>query len=96
MKHEFFVSSCCATGGIFRTHDKRITKWYLNCGVGTNTKAELMGLWVTLTLAMLWVIDKILILGDSKVIIDWINKKSQLNAVNIEGWKFKHWNWQKI
>jgi len=62
--------SCCAVGGIFRTDDKRIIKWYLNCGVGTNTKAELMGLWVTLTLATLWAIDKILILGDSKVIID--------------------------
>jgi ribonuclease HI len=81
--------SCCAAGGIFRTHDKRITKWYLNCGVGTNTKAELMGLWATLTLATLWAIDKIHILGDSKVIIDWINQKSQLNAVNIEGWKIK-------
>jgi hypothetical protein len=28
-------------------------------------------------------------LGDSKVIIDWINQKGQLHAVNIEGWKLK-------
>jgi ribonuclease HI len=61
---------CCATGGIFKSDDMRITKWYLNCGVGTNTKSELMGLWATLTLASHWVIDNVQILGDSKVIID--------------------------
>jgi hypothetical protein len=44
-----------------------------------------MGLWATLTLALLWAIEKIQILGDSKVIIDWINQKGQLQAVNIEG-----------
>jgi len=48
-----------------------------------------MGLWATLTLALLWAIEKIQILGDSKVIIDWINQKGQLQAVNIEGWKLK-------
>jgi hypothetical protein len=57
-------------GVFFKTHASRVTKWYINCGAGTNTKAELMGMWVTLTLASLWAIDKIQILGDSKVIID--------------------------
>jgi len=46
-----------------------------------------MGLWATLTLASLWVMDKIQILGDSKVIIDWMNQKGLLQAVNLEGWK---------
>ena len=76
---------CCVAGGFFKSHDTRITKRYLNCGVGTNTKAELMGLWATLTLASHWMIDNVQILGDSKVIIDWINPKGQLHAVNIEG-----------
>jgi ribonuclease HI len=61
----------------------------MNCGAGTNTKAELMGLWASLTLASQWAIKKIQILGDSKVIIDWINQKGNLQAVNIEGWKLK-------
>jgi len=26
-------------------------------------------------------------MGDSKVIIDWLNKKSNLHAIDIEGWK---------
>ena len=76
---------CCAAGGYFKTHALRVTKWYINCGVDTNTKAELK----TLTLATLWAIDKIQILGDSKVIIDWINQKGQLQAVNLEGRKLK-------
>jgi ribonuclease HI len=80
---------CCAAGGFFKTHASRVTKWYINCGAGTNTKAELMGLWATLTLASLWAIDKIQILGDSKVIIDWMNQKGQLQAVNLDGWKLK-------
>jgi ribonuclease HI len=80
---------CCGAGGIFKSHATRITKWFLNCGAGTNTKAELLGLWATLTLATLWSIEKIQILGDSKVIIDWIKQQGQLHAVNIECWKIK-------
>jgi len=80
---------CCVAGGFFKSHDTRITKRYLNCGVGTNTKAELMGLWATLTLASHWTIDNVQILGESKVIINWINQKGQLHALNIEGWKIK-------
>lgn len=38
------TGNCCSAGGIFKSHASRVTKWYLNCGVGTNTKAELLGL----------------------------------------------------
>ena len=64
------TGDCFVAGGIFKSHASRVTKWYINCRVGTNTKAKLLGLWATLTLASLWAIDKIQILGDSKVIID--------------------------
>jgi ribonuclease HI len=57
--------------------------------VGSNTKAKLMGLWATLTLATFWSINQLQILGDSRVIIDWINHKCNLIAVNIERWKQK-------
>jgi ribonuclease HI len=80
---------CCGAGGIFKTHPSRITKWFINCGAGSNTKTELMGLWATLTLATFWSIKQLQILGDSRVIIDWINHKSNLHAVNIECWKQK-------
>jgi len=28
-------------------------------------------------------------MGDSKVIIDWLNQKSKLHAIDIEGWKLR-------
>jgi ribonuclease HI len=79
----------CGAGGIFRFHPSRITKWFINCGAGTNTKAELLGLWATLTLASFWSIKYLHVLGDSRVIIDWVNHKCNLSTVNIEGWKQK-------
>jgi len=41
---------------------------------------------VTLTLAKLWDINRLNVLGDSKVIIDWLNQKTNLHATEIEGW----------
>jgi ribonuclease HI len=83
------VTGRCGAGGIFKSHHSRITKWYFSCGVGTNTKAELLGLWTTLFLASSWSIKYIIVLGDSRVVIDWINQKSNLHSVHIEGWKHK-------
>jgi ribonuclease HI len=80
---------CCGAGGFFKTHQKRITKWFINCGEGTNTKAELLGLWTALALASQWSLDHLLVLGDSRIIIDWINNKCKLHSVHIEGWKDK-------
>jgi ribonuclease HI len=80
---------CCGAGGTFKSHQSRTTNWFLNCGAGSNTKAELMGLWVSLSLATVWSLNHILVLGDSKIIIDWINHNSKLHSVHIEGWKEK-------
>jgi ribonuclease HI len=54
---------------------QKACRWHINGGSGTNSKAELLGAWVTLTIAKLWNITKLKILGDSKVIIDWLNNK---------------------
>jgi ribonuclease HI len=78
--------SVCGAGGTFKHHQARVTKWFLNCGGGTNTKAELLGLWVSLTLAARWSINHLLVLGDSRVIIDWITQKCNLHSIHIEGW----------
>jgi ribonuclease HI len=80
---------CCGAGGTFKTHPSRITKWFINCGAGTNTKAELMGLWASLTLASFWSLNHLHVLGDSRVIIDWINHNCNLQSIHIEGWKQK-------
>jgi ribonuclease HI len=77
---------CCGAGGFFKSHPRKITKWFLCCGEGTNTKAELLGLWATLTLASLWSINQLFVLGDSRIVIDWASQKSSLHSVSIESW----------
>jgi len=81
--------SCCGAGGTFKSHPERITKWFLNCGRGSNTKAELLGLWATLMIASSWSLNHLHVIGDSKVIIDWINRKCRLQSIHVEGWKLK-------
>jgi len=58
-----------------------------NCGARTNTKAELLGARVTLTLLKLLDLHYLQVMGDSKVIIDWRDQKGMLQSINIEGWK---------
>jgi ribonuclease HI len=78
---------CCGAGGIIKLSNTLVHKWYLNCGIGSNTKAELLGAWATLHIAKLLALPKIQILGDSKVIIEWLNDRSDLRVSSLEGWK---------
>jgi ribonuclease HI len=78
---------CSGAGGIIKVVATTGYKWHLNCGEGSNTKAELMGLWATLFIANYLSITKLQTLGDSKVIINWINKKGSLRVSALEGWK---------
>jgi ribonuclease HI len=48
-----------------------------------------MGVWATLTLANLWSIQNLQILGDSKLVIDWLNHRGKLQAIDIKGWKHR-------
>jgi hypothetical protein len=34
--------------GVIKLSESMTFKWFVNCGAGTNTKAELMGAWETL------------------------------------------------
>jgi len=68
---------CCGVGGTIRLSSSPIHKWYMNCCPGTNTKEELLGAWATLYLTKLLALPKIQILGDSRVIINWLNEKKQ-------------------
>jgi hypothetical protein len=79
--------SICGAGGTIKCTNSQVYRWYFNGGSGTNTKAELLGAWDTLTIAKLLDIHYIQVMGDSKVIIEWLNHKGKLKAINIEGWK---------
>jgi hypothetical protein len=51
--------------GVIKQPDREVIRWFINYGKGTNTKAELFGAWVTLTLAKLWDINRLNVLGDN-------------------------------
>jgi ribonuclease HI len=80
---------CCGAGGLYKSHSSRVTYWYLNCGAGTNNRAELLGLWAALYLASVWSISHLHVLGDSRLIIDWISQKSKLQSVHNDSWMDK-------
>jgi hypothetical protein len=64
---------CCDAGGIIKLSESTTFKWFVNCGASTNTKAELMGAWETLHIEKYLSIQKLQVLGDSSVIINWLN-----------------------
>jgi len=74
-------------GGIIKLNDHIVYKLTLNCGGGTNTRAELLGAWAILTLAQRLSITDIHIMGDSKIVIDWLNDIGSLQVISIDCWK---------
>jgi ribonuclease HI len=51
-------------GGIIKQAGNIIYRWTLNCGPGTNTWDELMGVWASFILATRLEIDQLQVLGD--------------------------------
>jgi ribonuclease HI len=60
----------CGAGGFLKINGSKVTKWLMNCGQGTNTKVELLGVWASLTMVQHLQHTNIQLLGDSKVVID--------------------------
>ena len=75
----------CGAGGVIKTLDAIVIRSTFNCGRGTSTREELMGAWTTLMLAYHLSIPCIHILGDSKVVIEWILNKGRLQVSLVEG-----------
>ena len=65
------LSSLCGVGAILYLEYYRNYQLWLNCSPGTNTKGELLSLWILLRLAEFLGMDGIQIFGDSKINIDW-------------------------
>jgi ribonuclease HI len=79
----------CGAGGTIKIFPDADIRWFFNAGAGSNTKAELIGVWATLFLAKHLDIHHLQTLGDSKVVIGWMQRKNRLMAIQIEGWKRK-------
>jgi ribonuclease HI len=74
-------------GGVIKIREHTFYKWMINCGAGTNTRDELLGVWALLTLASPLFIYEINVLGDSRIVIDWLKGKGRLQVVTLESWK---------
>jgi len=61
--------------------------WTFNCRKGSNTREELFGAWASVTLALRLSISDMMLLGDSKIVIDWLNKRVSLQVIALESWK---------
>jgi hypothetical protein len=58
-------------------------KLKLNCGKWTNSKGELMILWLILYFSYLKQVQRLLLMGYSKVIIDWHINDNNLEVISL-------------
>jgi ribonuclease HI len=77
----------CGVGGCILLSDGTKITWTFNYGAGSNTKAELLGVWATLLLASRHNILDLDVRGESKIIIDWLIKKGHIKVISLECWK---------
>jgi len=76
----------CGAGGLIRLTENSIYKWTFSCGPGTNTRVELLGAWASLLLARRLNLENLHLIGDSKVIIDWLNGSDNLHSIHLFAW----------
>jgi hypothetical protein len=75
------ADNICGIGIYLKLSTKHTVKTHFVRGIGNNMKAEIMGLWGIIFLSSYLSIKKLMVVGDSKVTIDWINDKSNLNII---------------
>jgi ribonuclease HI len=71
--------------GLLKTIGNTTYRWTLKCGKGTSTRAKLLGLRASLILAHQLNIAHLHVLGDSKIVIDWIYHNYSLQVTNLMG-----------
>jgi ribonuclease HI len=81
------VNDNCGVGIFLKLCAQHVYKAYFAGGKGNNMKVEIMGLWGLLHLAQRLSIKKLMVVGDSKVTIDWINDCSNMNLMYLHSWK---------
>jgi ribonuclease HI len=75
------AENMCGIGIFLKLSFRHRFKAHFTGGTGNNMKAELMGLWGVLLLTSHLSIKNLMVAGDSKVTIDWINDKSNLDLI---------------
>jgi len=79
----------CRLGAILKCPIMGTYKLKLNYGKGTNSKGELMALWLILYFYYIKQVSRLLLIGDSKVIIDWYTKENNFQVISLQPWMSK-------
>jgi ribonuclease HI len=65
------ASSSCGFGIVLKLSSDHFYNIHLAIRPGTNIKAEMLGLWGLLDFTLILHIHELMVVGDSKVILDW-------------------------
>ena len=76
----------CSVGALLKINDEHIFSHQLNCGHGTNTKAELLTLLCLVKFVIVLGIDTLHIFGVLLVIVNWKKKIWPLQVISLEQW----------
>ena len=79
-------SRLCGAGAILWMDEFSFYKLWMNCNPGSNTKGELLSLWVLLQFTRSLGLDGIHIYGDSSIIIDWAKGIQRINLLYLDPW----------
>jgi ribonuclease HI len=76
----------CGVGAVIKCPVLGTFRLKMNCGSGTNTKGELLALWCILYFACFKKINRLQLVGDSKIIIDWFANDNNLQVISLQPW----------
>ena len=76
----------CAAGFVLKLAKGEEIKGWINAGRGTNTRAEIIGLWSGLYVARWWGLRDLFVAGDSQVIINWALDKALVLSLELFHW----------
>lgn len=79
----------CAAGGVIFLNKDHYFTLGLNCGFGTNMKADPLALWCVMKTANIFGLVDLKVYGDSRVIIKWASKEFNLQVLALH-----HWCWR--
>ena len=77
----------CGVGCVLHLSHDHFFRRKLGSGIGSNTRVELLALWVLLKFSKDKGVHDIHIVGDSKVIVDWFLGKACLEFLVLEQWQ---------
>lgn len=76
----------CGCGANIILNSSHAFHFYWSGGYGTNMRAKILALWGVMHCASWLVVDEILIVGDSKIVIDWAMGHHSLTVPSLIRW----------